>query len=46
MGNKAHGADGRFRGAYRVNVENVPRLPTYPAVWTLADSRRCAYFVF
>ena len=46
MGNGAHGADGRFSGAHRVTVESVPRLPTFPAAWTLADPRRCAYLVF
>ena len=37
MGNGAHGADGRFCGAHRVTVESVPRLPTFPAAWTLDD---------
>ena len=46
MGNGAHGADGRFCGAHRVTVESVPRLPTFPAAWTLDDPRRCAYLVF
>ena len=40
------GADGRFFGAHRVTVESVPRLPTFPAAWTLDDPRRCAYLVF
>jgi hypothetical protein len=43
---ETHGAVGRFRGAYRVNVESVPRLPTFPAAWTIGDPRQCAYFVF
>jgi hypothetical protein len=30
----------------RVNVEDVPRLPTFPAAWTLADPRGRPYFVF
>ncbi len=37
--------DGRFFGV-RVNVESVPRLPTFPARWTLDDPRRPPYFVF
>src|SRR5260370_5756206 len=36
---------GRFFGP-RVNVESVPRLPTFPARWPLTDARRRAYFVF
>jgi hypothetical protein len=46
MGNGSHGADGRFRGASRVNVESVPRLPTFPAAWTINDPRKCPYLVF
>lgn len=38
-------SDGRFSGI-RVNVESVPRLPTFPARWALADPRRRPYFVF
>jgi hypothetical protein len=38
-------SDGRLCGA-RVNVESVPRLPTFPARWVLADPRRRPYFVF
>jgi hypothetical protein len=34
-GNKQQGHGGRFEGAYRVDVEDVPRLPTFPAAWTL-----------
>jgi hypothetical protein len=45
-GNSQQGHDGRFDGAYRVNVEDVPRLPTFPAAWTLADPRGRPYFVF
>jgi hypothetical protein len=45
-GNKQQGHDGRFEGAYRVNVEDVPRLPTFPAAWTLSDPRGRPYFVF
>ena len=37
MGNGAHGADGRFFGAHRVTVESVPRLPTFPAAWSIND---------
>jgi hypothetical protein len=46
MGNKARAAEGRFSGARRVNVEEVPRLPIFPAAWTLADPRRRPYLVF
>ncbi len=38
-------ADGRFSGP-RVNVEQVPRLPTFPARWVLEDPRQRAYLVF
>lgn len=38
-------SDGRFSGI-RVDVELVPRLPTFPARWALADPRRRPYFVF
>jgi hypothetical protein len=37
---------GRFEGAYRVDVEDVPRLPTFPAAWTLSDPRGRPYLVF
>ncbi len=37
--------DGRFSGA-RFNVEEIPRLPTFPARWTLQDPRRLPYLVF
>jgi hypothetical protein len=30
----------------RVNVESVPRLPTFPARWVLNDPRGRAYFTF
>ncbi len=30
----------------RVNVESVPRLPTFPARWLVDDPRGRAYFVF
>jgi hypothetical protein len=33
-GNKQQGHDGRFEGTYRVDVEDVPCLPTFPAAWT------------
>ena len=45
-GNKQQGYGGRFEGAYRVDVEDVPRLPTFPAAWTLSDPRGRPYFVF
>jgi hypothetical protein len=45
-GTRDRDRDGRFSGAYRVNVEDVPRLPTFAACWTLADPRGCPYFVF
>jgi hypothetical protein len=35
-----------FAGSNRVNVEDVPRLPTFPAARTLSDPRGRAYFVF
>ena len=37
--------DGRFSGA-RFNVEEIPRLPTFPARWALEDPRRVPYLVF
>jgi hypothetical protein len=40
------GAGGRFLGGRRVNVEGIPRLPTFPVAWTLADPRGRPYFVF
>src|SRR5712664_2822696 len=40
-----HDRDGRFCGM-RVNVGTVPRLPTFPARWLLADPRGRPYFVF
>ena len=43
--NGVRGPDGRFGGA-RVNVESVPRLPTFPARCVFGDSRRRSYFVF
>jgi len=48
MGNKtrARGADGRFHGGRRVDVESVLRLPTFPVAWALADPRRRPDFVF
>jgi hypothetical protein len=36
---------GRFSGI-RFNLENVPRLPTFPAHWALEDLRGRAYLVF
>ncbi len=42
----ARGANGRFRGGRRVNVESVPRLPIFPVAWTLADPRGRPYFAF
>jgi hypothetical protein len=36
---------GRFAGP-RANVERVPRLPTFPALWVLEDPRRRPYLVF
>lgn len=45
-GNKHQGHGGRFEGAYRVDVEDVPRLPTFPAAWALSDPRSRPYFVF
>ncbi len=36
---------GRFAGP-RVNVEQVPRLPTFPARWVLEDPRQRPYLVF
>jgi hypothetical protein len=44
-GSSKQGPDGRFPGA-RLHVEAVPRLPTFPARWTLEDPRGCPYFVF
>jgi len=43
---RGHDSDGRFAGSNRVNVEDVPRLPTFPAAWTLSDPRGRPYFVF
>lgn len=37
--------DGRFAGA-RLDVESVPRLPTFPVRWTLEDPRGRPSFVF
>ena len=45
-GERGHDSDSRFAGSNRVNVEDVPRLPTFPAAWTLADPRGRPYFVF
>jgi hypothetical protein len=42
---KPRDSAGRYFGP-RVNVESVPRLPTFPARWTLTDARRRPYFVF
>jgi hypothetical protein len=36
---------GRFDGP-RVNVDQVPRLPIFPAQWTLEDPRGRTYLVF
>jgi hypothetical protein len=36
---------GRFTGP-RANVEDVPRLPTFPARWVLEDPRKRPYLVF
>ncbi len=36
---------GRFNG-FRVNLNQVPRLPILPARWTLDDPRGRTYFVF
>ena len=36
---------GRFTGL-RANVEDVPRLPSFPAQWVLGDPRRRPYLVF
>lgn len=45
MGNRRRrDFNGRFAGS-RANVENVPRLPTFPARWVLDDPRRRPYFV-
>ena len=44
-GNRQQGPGGRFEGAYRVDVEDVPRLPTSPAAWTLTDPRGRPYFI-
>src|SRR5689334_21362481 len=43
---RGHESDGRFAGSNRVNVEDVPRLPIFPAAWTLSDPRHRPYFVF
>ncbi len=42
----SHDSYGRFAGHPRVNVEDVPRLPGFPAAWTLADPRGRAYCLF
>src|SRR5215467_2597735 len=42
---RKRGPDGRFEGP-RVNVEDVPRLPTFPARWVLEDPRKRPYFVY
>jgi hypothetical protein len=42
---RARDGDGRFSGP-RVNVEQVPRLPTFPARWVLEDPRQRPYLVF
>lgn len=42
---RARRDDGRFTGP-RVNVDKVPRLPTFPARWALEDPRRRPYLVF
>ena len=39
------GPDGRFKGPRR-DVEDVPRLPTFPLRWVLDDHRKRPYFVF
>src|SRR5262245_39223869 len=46
-GGKARTRDGggRFYGA-RLDVEAVPRLPTFPARWALEDPRERTYLVF
>src|ERR1700730_13140882 len=41
-----HDIDGAFARSDRVNVEDVPRLPTFPAAWTLSDPRGRPYLVF
>ena len=46
MCRKGNAQGGRFEGAYRVDVEDVPCLPTFPAAWTLSDPRGRPYFVF
>ena len=43
---RAHDSNGRFAGSNRINVEDVPRLPSFPAAWTLSDPRGRPYFVF
>src|SRR3984893_13977985 len=43
---RGHDSDGRFARSNRVNVEDVPRLPTFPAAWTLSDPRGRPYLVF
>jgi hypothetical protein len=42
---RARDWQGRFDGP-RVDVESVPRLPTFPARWALYDPRRRPYFIF
>jgi hypothetical protein len=44
-GSGGRGSDGRFSGP-RLHVEAVPRLPIFPARWTLEDPRGRPYFVF
>jgi hypothetical protein len=44
-GSRARDRAGRFVGP-RANVEDVPRLPTFPARWVLEDPRRRSYLVF
>jgi len=41
---RVRGPDGRFEGPRR-DVEDVPRLPTFPLRWVLEDPRRRPYFV-
>ena len=42
---RARDREGRFCGP-RFNLEKVPRLPTFPARWALADPYGRPYFVF
>jgi hypothetical protein len=41
---RARSHDGRFVGV-RVNEDEVPRLPIFPAQWALDDPRQRAYLV-